>query len=97
MFGGLAVMLNDKMGWHASLPTKTLIVRLGPAAYADALAHEHARPMAFTGKPMRGFCSRSQGSRSAYATASWRCKRQVVSATGCAECPVVAIGGGSRS
>ena len=28
---------------------------MGPAAYGEALALPHARPMDFTGKPMRGF------------------------------------------
>ena len=32
-----------------------LMARVGPDAYADALAQPHAGVMDFTGKPMRGF------------------------------------------
>ena len=53
MFGGRAFMLNDKMA--CGVINDTLMVRVGPAAYAEALEHEHARPMDFTGKPMRGY------------------------------------------
>lgn len=53
MFGGLAFMLDDKMA--CGVIDHDLMVRVGPAAYDDALAHEHARPMDFTGKPMRGY------------------------------------------
>jgi hypothetical protein len=31
-----------------------LMVRVGPEAYAEALARPHAREMDFTGKPLRG-------------------------------------------
>jgi len=53
MFGGLAFMLNDKMA--CGVIDDDLTVRVGPAAYDEALAHEHARPMDFTGRPMRGY------------------------------------------
>jgi TfoX/Sxy family transcriptional regulator of competence genes len=53
MFGGLAFMLNDEMA--CGVISDDMMVRVGPAAYDDALAHEHARPMDFTGKPMRGY------------------------------------------
>lgn len=32
-----------------------LVVRVGPERYAAALATPHARPMDFTGRPLRGF------------------------------------------
>lgn len=32
-----------------------LVVRVGPARYRAALAEPHARPMGFTGRPLRGF------------------------------------------
>jgi TfoX/Sxy family transcriptional regulator of competence genes len=53
MFGGLAFMLNSKMA--CGVINDELMVRVGPAAHDDALAREHARPMDFTGKPMRGY------------------------------------------
>ncbi|HEY5638701.1 MAG TPA: RNA methyltransferase, partial [Dehalococcoidia bacterium] len=31
-----------------------MMVRVGPDAYEDALSRPHARPMDFTGRPMRG-------------------------------------------
>jgi uncharacterized membrane protein (DUF485 family) len=34
---------------------ETLMARVGPARYADALALPHVRPMDFTGKPMKGY------------------------------------------
>ena len=33
----------------------TLMARVGPAGYAQALARPHTRPMDFTGKPMKGY------------------------------------------
>ena len=53
MFGGLAFMLNDKMA--CGVINDDLMVRVGPAAHEEALAHQHARPMDFTGRPMRGY------------------------------------------
>ena len=53
MFGGLAFMLNDKMA--CGVIDTDLMVRVGPAAYTDALAHDQVRPMDFTGRPMRGY------------------------------------------
>jgi TfoX/Sxy family transcriptional regulator of competence genes len=53
MFGGLTFMLNGNM---VGGPTKdTLVVRVGPDAYQDALAEPEARPLTFTKFPMRGF------------------------------------------
>jgi hypothetical protein len=53
MFGGLTFMVRGHMccGVHGD----ELIVRLDPADEADALARPHARPMDFTGRPLRGF------------------------------------------
>lgn len=53
MFGGLAFMLEDKMA--CGVVDGHLMVRVGPAAHAEALTHRHARPMDFTGRPMRGY------------------------------------------
>jgi TfoX/Sxy family transcriptional regulator of competence genes len=53
MFGGLTFMIGGNMscGVHG----KELIVRLDPDREQEALARPHARPMDFTGRPMRGF------------------------------------------
>ncbi len=53
MFGGLCYLLGGKM--FVGIVKDTLMVRVGPAAYADALAQPHAREMDFTGKPMKGY------------------------------------------
>jgi TfoX/Sxy family transcriptional regulator of competence genes len=53
MFGGLAVMVNGHM--CCGIIGKDFVVRMGPDEYKAALARPHARPMDFTGRPMRGF------------------------------------------
>lgn len=52
MFGGLAFMVHGHMA--AGVLANDLMVRVGPDAYDEALAQPHARPMDFTGRPMRG-------------------------------------------
>ena len=53
MFGGVSFMLN---GNFACGLTKTdLVIRVGPERNAEALAQPHARPMDFTGRPMKGW------------------------------------------
>lgn len=52
MFGGLAFLVNGHMA--VGIVGDELMVRVGPDEYEDALDHEHAREMDFTGKPMRG-------------------------------------------
>ena len=52
MFGGLAFMVNGHMA--CGVLGENLIVRVGPDAYDDALRLTGARPMDFTGRPMRG-------------------------------------------
>lgn len=53
MMGGLTFMVNNKMcvGVHEN----DLMVRLDPEVYDAVLQLPGARPMDFTGKPMRGF------------------------------------------
>lgn len=53
MFGGLAFLLNGNMlcGVHKGGG----MLRVGPKAYAQALAVEGVQPMAITGRPMTGF------------------------------------------
>ena len=53
MFGGLAFLSRGHM--FVGIAKGTLMVRVGPVAYADALTRPHAREMDFTGRPMRGF------------------------------------------
>jgi TfoX/Sxy family transcriptional regulator of competence genes len=53
MFGGIGYLLNGNMlvgVWKTSL-----IVRLGPDAYDDALLEPHVREFDITGKPMKGW------------------------------------------
>jgi TfoX/Sxy family transcriptional regulator of competence genes len=52
MFGGLAFMLNGNM--CCGLTADALMVRVGPDRFEEALAEPHARPMDFTGRPMKG-------------------------------------------
>jgi TfoX/Sxy family transcriptional regulator of competence genes len=52
MFGGLCILVRGHMA--AGIVDSTLMLRVGPAAYADALAQPHVRPMDFTGRPLAG-------------------------------------------
>jgi len=53
MFGGLVFMVNGHMS--VGVTHSDLMVRVGPDKYEDALSQLHARPMDFTGKPLKGF------------------------------------------
>jgi TfoX/Sxy family transcriptional regulator of competence genes len=52
MFGGIAFMVGGNMA--CGIVRDELMARVGPDAYEDALAQPHARPMEFTGRPMKG-------------------------------------------
>jgi TfoX/Sxy family transcriptional regulator of competence genes len=52
MFGGIAFMLRGNM--CCGVVGEELMLRVGPDGYEQALAKPHARPMDFTGRPMRG-------------------------------------------
>ena len=52
MFGGITFMVADRMA--CGVVHDDLIVRVGREGHDDAIAEPHARPMDFTGKPMRG-------------------------------------------
>jgi TfoX/Sxy family transcriptional regulator of competence genes len=52
MFGGIAFMVRDRMA--VGVDHEDLMVRVGPDAHDDAVAQPHARPMDFSGRPMRG-------------------------------------------
>jgi hypothetical protein len=53
MFGGVCFTLNGNM--VLGVVKDELMVRLGEAAYADALCQPHVRQMDFTGRPMKGY------------------------------------------
>jgi TfoX/Sxy family transcriptional regulator of competence genes len=52
MFGGIAFMLRGNM--CCGIVRDDLMVRVGPERHEEALAQPHARPMDFSGRPMRG-------------------------------------------
>jgi TfoX/Sxy family transcriptional regulator of competence genes len=52
MFGGIAFMVDGNMA--CGIVRSDIMVRVGPDAYEDALSRPHARPMDFTGRPMKG-------------------------------------------
>ena len=53
MFGGVAFLLGGNMacGVHG----QGMIVRIGPAKHAAAMARPHVRPFDLSGKPMAGW------------------------------------------
>lgn len=53
MMGGICFMVNDKM--CAGLINDTLLARIGPDIYDEALTQPGCREMTLTGRPMRGF------------------------------------------
>jgi TfoX/Sxy family transcriptional regulator of competence genes len=53
MFGGLCFLARGNM--CCGVVGGDLVVRVGPDAYEAMLARPHARPMDFTGRPLRGF------------------------------------------
>ncbi len=52
MFGGLAFMVSGSM--CCGIVGDELMVRVGPDRYEAALSRPHARPMDFTGRPLKG-------------------------------------------
>jgi TfoX/Sxy family transcriptional regulator of competence genes len=52
MFGGIAFMVRGNM--CCGVIGDRLMVRVGPEGYEAALSRPHARPMDFTGRPMKG-------------------------------------------
>jgi hypothetical protein len=53
MFGGVCFLLDGRMS--AGVLGDELIVRVPPEEYENAMRAPGARPMDFTGRPMRGF------------------------------------------
>ncbi len=70
MFGGLSFMLGGNM--CCGVDKDNLMVRVGPEQHEAALAQPHARPMDFTGRPLKGMVYvGSEGYRSDAAPAVW--------------------------
>src|SRR5262245_48813469 len=53
MFGGVGFLLNGNM--LVGVWKDSIIVRIGPDAYEDALLEPHVREFDVTGKPMKGW------------------------------------------
>lgn len=53
MFGGICFMVGGNMA--VGVTGTDLMVRPGPINFEAALELPHARPMDFTGRPMKGF------------------------------------------
>jgi TfoX/Sxy family transcriptional regulator of competence genes len=70
MFGGLAFLVDGNMS--VGIVGDELMVRVGADGHGDALDQAHARPMDFTGKPMKGFVYVAKpGFRTAAALQRW--------------------------
>src|SRR5262245_39502059 len=70
MCGGLAFAVEGSM--PVGIVGDELMVRVGAGGYDDALDQQHARPMDFTGRPMRGFVFVAKpGVRTAAALQQW--------------------------
>ncbi len=70
MFGGLCFMVNGAM--CCGLTKSDFMVRVGAAQFDDALAQPHARPMDFTGRPLKGMVYVApEGLRTDAALAGW--------------------------
>ena len=53
MFGGLSFILRGNM--CCGVVRDDLVIRVGREEYGALLAEPHARPMDFTGRPLKGF------------------------------------------
>jgi TfoX/Sxy family transcriptional regulator of competence genes len=70
MFGGLCFMVGGAM--CCGLTKTDFMVRVGPERYDEALAQPHARPMDFTGRPLKGMVYVApEGIRTDGALARW--------------------------
>jgi len=70
MFGGLCFLVRGKM--CCGVERDRLVVRVGPEQYERALSKPHARPMDFTGRPLKGFIYVSaEGCRTAASLKAW--------------------------
>lgn len=70
MFGGVCFLVRGHM--CCGVTKDLLVVRVGPDDYGRAVAESHARPMDFTGRPLRGFVYVGpQGVRNRDSLAAW--------------------------
>jgi TfoX N-terminal domain len=70
MIGGLSFMVSGNI--CCGVTSTSVMVRVGPEAYAWALAQPHVRPMAFSGKPLAGYvCIDPDGCQTTSALATW--------------------------
>src|SRR5450432_4138879 len=70
LMGGLTFMVNGNM--CCSVNRGTLMVRVGPEGYREALAREHVRPLEFGGKAPVGYVRIDpEGHRSDEDFAAW--------------------------
>ncbi len=53
MFGGVGFMLHGNMA--CGVHKDSLIVRVGPERYDEAMKRPHTRPFDMTGRPMKGW------------------------------------------
>jgi TfoX/Sxy family transcriptional regulator of competence genes len=53
MFGGVCYLVNGNMA--CGVYKDDLIVRVGPASYAEALTHPYTKVFDITGRPMAGW------------------------------------------
>ena len=70
MFGGLGFLIEGNL--CCGVIGDSLVARVGPDAYDDAVEEPHARPFDFTGREMRGWVFVDHpGLASAAALADW--------------------------
>jgi len=69
MFGGLTFMVRGNMA--CGVDKDRLMVRVGPEGMEAALKRPHAKPMDFTGRPMKGFVFVEPAGLKGRALASW--------------------------
>jgi hypothetical protein len=70
MFGGIAFMVRGHM--CVGVVRDELMARVGPDQHAAAITRPNARPMDFTGRPMKGFIYVApQGFATASALSDW--------------------------
>jgi TfoX/Sxy family transcriptional regulator of competence genes len=69
MFGGLAFLLDGRM--FCGTVNDELMVRVGPKQHEAALALPHARPMDFTGRPMKGLVYVARNGLGGRSLAAW--------------------------
>ncbi len=53
MFGGLCFLVNGNM--CCGVEKNRLVLRVGPERHKEVLRRKNARPMDFTGRPLKGF------------------------------------------